>query len=80
MLSQLNPILKEHELKVEELQKMGDRLQVHYLSYESQNEFMAECFDPVRQHVYGERQSARYYAILDDSISDSSHAEQTTFL
>ena len=44
-------------LKVEELQKNGERLQVHYLSNEYQNEFIAECFDLAKQYVLGERKS-----------------------
>ena len=80
LLSHWDPILKEHVLKVEESQQNGERLQVHYLSIESQNEFIAECSDLVKQHVLGERQSAKYYAIMVDSTPDSSHVEQTTFL
>ena len=80
LLSHWDPILKEHVLKVEESHKKGERLQVHYLSSESQNEFITECSDLVKQHVLGERQSAKYYAIIVDSTPDSSHAEQTTFL
>ena len=36
---------------------------------ESQNEFIAECFDLVGQHVLGERKFAEYYAIIIDSIN-----------
>ena len=63
-------------LKVEESQKNGERLQVHYLSNESQNELIAECSDVAKQPVLGERKSARYYAIIVDSTPDSSHHEQ----
>ena len=80
MLSHWDPILKVHVLKVEESQKKGIRLQVHYLSNESQNEFIAECSGLVKQHILGERQFAKYYAIIIDSTPDSSHVEQTTFL
>ena len=80
LLSHWDPILKEHVLKVEESQKRGKRLQVHYLSNESQNEFIAECSGLVKQHILGERQFANYYAIIVDSTPDSSHVEQTTFL
>ena len=79
LLSHWHPILKEHLLKVEGLQKKGKKLQVHYLSNESQNEFIAECFDLVKQHNLGERQSVKYYAIIIDFIPDLSHVEQTTF-
>ena len=80
LLSHRDPILKEHVLKVEVSQKKGERLQVHYLSNESQNEFIAECSDLVKQHILGERKSAKYYAIILDSTPDSSNVEQTTFL
>ena len=58
----------------------GDRLQVHYLSIESKNEFIAEISDLIEQHVLGERKSAKYYAIILDFTPDSSHVVQTTFL
>ena len=63
LLSHWDPILKKHMLKVEESQKKGERLQVHYLSNESQNKFIAECFDLVKQHILEERQSAKYYSM-----------------
>ena len=72
LLSYWEPILKEHVLKVEGLQKKSERLQVHYLSNECQNEFIAECSDLVKQHILGERQSAKYYAIIVNSTPDSS--------
>ena len=56
------------------------RLQVHYLSPASQNEFIKECSDLVEQRIMEERQLAKYYAIIVDSTPDSSHVEQTTFL
>ena len=56
--------------------KKDERLPVHYLSNESQNKFIAECSDLVKQHVLGERNSA----IIIDFTPDSSHVEQTTFL
>ena len=80
LLSHRDPILREHVLKVEEWQKRGERLQVHYVSNESQNEFIAEYSDLSKQHVLEERQSAKYYAIIVDFTPDSSHTEQTTFL
>ena len=68
----------EHVLKVEESQKKGEILQVHYLSNESQNEFIPECSDLVKQDVLGERQSSKYYAIIVDFTPDLSHVEHTT--
>ncbi|XP_065667580.1 uncharacterized protein LOC136087888 [Hydra vulgaris] len=43
LLSHWDPILKKHVLSVEESQQKGKRLQVHYLSADTQNEFIAEC-------------------------------------
>ena len=83
LLSQWNPILKEHVLKVQGSQRQrrrrrrrrrekDERLQVHYLSNESHNEFIAECCDLVKQHILGEKQSAKYYVIIVDFTPDSS--------
>ncbi|XP_065659000.1 uncharacterized protein LOC136083525 [Hydra vulgaris] len=78
--SHWDPILKEHVLSVEESQRKDKRLQVHYLSADTQNEFIAECSDLVRQHILQERRSAKYFAIMVDATPDSSHTEQTTFI
>ena len=61
-------------LKVEDLLKNCDSLQVHYLSNESQNEFTAKFSDFVKQHVLGERKTEKCYAIIVDSTPYSSHA------
>ena len=60
--------------------KIGERLQVHYLSNESQNKFIAECSFLLKLHVLGESKSAKYYAMMVDSTPDSSHCEQIVFL
>ena len=80
LLSHWDPILKEHVLSVEESQRKGKRLRVHYPSSDTQNEFIAECSDLVRQHILQERRSAKYFAIMVDATPDSSHTEQTTFI
>ena len=79
LLSHWDPILKERALKVEVSQKKGVTLQEHNLSKESQNQFFAECSDLVKQHVLGEINSAKCYAILVDCTLNSSQVEQTTF-
>ena len=63
LLSHRDLILTEHMLKVEQSQKKGERLQVHDLPNESQNELIAECSDLVKQHVFGEEKSAKYHAM-----------------
>ena len=70
LLSHRNPIVKEHVLKVEGSQRKSKRPQVHYLSNESHNEFIAECCDLVKQHILGERQSEKYYVIIVDSTTE----------
>ena len=68
-LSHWDPILKERVVKVEEWQKEDERLQVHYLSNESKNEFFAECSDFLSITFFGEMQSAKYHAIIVDFIN-----------
>ncbi|XP_047132442.1 uncharacterized protein LOC124811172 [Hydra vulgaris] len=75
-----DPILKEHVLSVKEFQRKGKRLQVHYLSGDNQNEFIAVFSNFLRQHVLQERRSTKYFAIMVDATPDSSHTEQTTFI
>ena len=53
-------------------------MQAHYLSADSQNEFINVCGDVVRNVILQERASAKYYAIILDSTPDVSHVEQTT--
>ena len=66
--------------KVREYQKSGKCLQVHYLSPESQSEFISECSNLVKQHILLERRSSKYFTVIVDATPDSSHIEQTTFL
>ncbi|XP_013781317.1 uncharacterized protein LOC106465628 [Limulus polyphemus] len=51
VLFRCDPILQEHVLSVEELQKRSEQLQVHYLSPDSQNEFIAECSNLCREEI-----------------------------
>ncbi|XP_013777812.1 zinc finger MYM-type protein 1-like, partial [Limulus polyphemus] len=80
LLSRWDPILQEHVLSVEESQKRSERLQVLYLFPDSQNEFISECLNLVKQHILLERQSAKYFAVIVDATPDSSHIKQTIFL
>lgn len=56
------------------------RLQVHYLSWSSQNEFIEECAKLVTQFIVKEIQAAIYYGIIVDGTPDISHKEQITFI
>ncbi|XP_013775756.1 uncharacterized protein LOC106460583 [Limulus polyphemus] len=79
-LSNYDPVLAEHVAKIRALQENGEWLQVHYLSGSSQIEFISNCADYVRRHIFDEIRATEYYSIMVDATSDSSHVEQTTFI
>ena len=80
LLSHYDPLLREHVTKIQVSQEKGERLQAHYLSASSQNEFIGLCAEYVRSHVLDEIDDAKYYSIMVDATPDSSHVEQTTFI
>ena len=80
LLAHYDPIVEEHVTKVKVAQQKGERLQAHYLSPESQNEFISLCAARVRRCILDERELAKYYSIMVDATPDSSHIEQTTFI
>lgn len=80
LLSKYDPLLREHVTKVKESQENEKRLQAHYLSWRSQNEFIDICGKKVLNHILIERQKAKYYAILVDATPDITHEEQVTFI
>ena len=80
LLAHYDPLLKEHVTKVKAVQQKKEQLQAHYLSPESQNEFISICVVNVRGCVLDEREHAKYYSVMIDATSDASHIEQTTFI
>ena len=48
LLARYDPFLQEHVGKVKSAQEKGTRLQAHYLSPESQNEFINLCYTSER--------------------------------
>ncbi|XP_064077661.1 uncharacterized protein LOC135195332 [Macrobrachium nipponense] len=80
LLSRFDPILQDHVSKVREAQKDGKRLQAHYLSYSSQNEFIQLCAEKVKDCILNERDQAKYYSIMVDATPGMSHTEQSTFI
>lgn len=72
--------LKGHLEKVLLSQEDNRREQVHYLSPQSQNEFIKECSEKVLTKIKLEVSDAKYYSIILDSTPDASHKEQTTFI
>ncbi|XP_019851026.1 PREDICTED: zinc finger MYM-type protein 1-like [Amphimedon queenslandica] len=74
LLSHYDPLLREHVIKVAESQKEGKRLPVHYLSSDSQNEFISACAYHVRQTILEELMNAKYYSVIVDATPDCSHS------
>ena len=66
--------------KIQVSQEKGKRLQTHYLSASSQNEFIGLCADYVRSCVLDELDGAICYSIIVNATADSSHVEHTTFI
>jgi hypothetical protein len=64
LLSHYDPLLEKHLSKVKELQQSGHRMQVHYLSSDIKNEFIACCAHHVRNVILKEREAAKYYSRL----------------
>ena len=80
LLAQFDPVLEEHVSKVKQSQKTGQRFQAHYLSADSQNDFIKACSSKVVQEIHAERERSKYFSILVDATPDCSHAEQSTFI
>ena len=80
LIPHYDPVLREHVTKVHESQKEGKRLQAHYLSKDSQNEFIHICADKVRHCILEERDNAKYFSIMVDMTPDVSHIEQNTYV
>ena len=80
LLAKFDSLLMSHLTKVKISQETGVRMEAHYLSPESQNEFIDACGKLVQQKIIAEVLSAKYYSIIVDATLDSAHIEQTTFL
>ena len=64
LLARWDPILREHVQNVMEYQEKDERHQVHYLSPESQNEFISSCSCRVKQRILLERRISHYFAVI----------------
>ncbi|KAL5486462.1 hypothetical protein EMCRGX_G018940 [Ephydatia muelleri] len=80
VIASYDSTLKGHLDKVRLSQEDNTRQQVHYLSPQSQNEFIKECSEKVLAKIKLEISDAKYYAMILDSTPDASHKEQTTFI
>ena len=74
VLAKYDPVLEEHLERVRNSQGANQkRMQAHYLSNRSQNNFIKCCGDRVREMILKEREKAIV-------MVDNSHKEQTTFI
>ena len=80
LIAQSDPLLQLFLEKVKSSQEKEQRLQAHYLSPSSQNEFLGHCGDKVRSFIVSECASADFFSILVDATPDISHVEQQTFV
>ena len=55
-------------------------MQAHYLSWESQNEFINLCANKVLHEILSEIKKSAYYVLIVDGTPDVSHTEQLTFI
>ena len=79
-MSRHNKTLASHLQAVQGKEAKGSRMQAHYLSPETQNEFIEECGKSVLRTVVDEVKKALYYSIITDGTPDVSHTEQITFV
>ena len=80
LISRHNETLKNHLETAARHQNKGTRMQAHYLSWQSQNEFISECTTLVQEAVVKEVKDAVYFTIITDGTPDVSHTEQITFI
>ena len=80
LIAEFDPLLNLFLAKVRKSQEDGRRMQAHYLSCTSQNEFLGRCGDKVRNFVVDECHSAVLFSTIVDATPDNSHIEQQTFV
>ena len=76
VIASYDSTLKGHLDKVRLSQEDNTRQQVHYLSPQSQNEFIKECSEKVLAKIKLEISDAKYYAMILDSTPDASHKDR----
>mgnify|MGYP002804239480 CR=1 FL=1 len=73
-------MINDHLDRVRKHQERGERMQAHYLSWQSQNEFINLCAKKVLQEILSEIDNSNYYGLIVDGTPDVSHTEQLTFV
>jgi len=72
--------MKNHLESITRHQREGSRMQAHYLSWRSQDEFINECAEFVQGALLKEVMEAVNYAVITDGAPDVSHTKQITFI
>lgn len=80
LVGRYNVEVGQHLENISNSRESGKRLQAHYLSWRSQNEFLKVCADEVVNSILEEIRSAHYYSIIVDGTPDVSHEEQLVFI
>lgn len=74
-ISKFDTVLSEHLRRV-----TSKETNVHYLSKQTQNEFISLLSNKVNEHILNELEKATYYSIILDCTPDVSHQEQMTMV
>ncbi|XP_047145384.1 zinc finger MYM-type protein 1 [Hydra vulgaris] len=77
LIARHNKTLKDHMHLIAKHQDEEKRMQAHYLSWKSQNEFIKECGKLVVREVIREIKKSIYFTIITDNTP---HSEQITFV
>ena len=80
LLSKHKKVLEMHLRNVKQHQNLQMRMQAHYLSWSSQNEFIKACGKQVLDALIAESRNAIYYSVIVDATPDVSHTEQILFV
>ena len=77
LLAVYDPKFRDHLNKVKQSEKANKRMQAHYLSHQTQNEFILHVQNECFMLSYNKSKNLDITIILDVK-PDSSHKEQTT--
>lgn len=80
LVSHYSDTLKNHLDNVKGHYESKKRMSAHYLSLESQNEFLEVCSKKILDRIIEEIKQSQYYGIIVDGTPDVSHKEQLVFI
>jgi hypothetical protein len=80
LLARYDKVLELHLAAVKEAQDSNRRMQVTYLSKETQNEFIECCANAVLTKLLKEIEDSKYYAVIVDATPDTGSLEQNVFV